>query len=164
MTAMPLLKNTLSQQLETLFEGKPSSPAQAASDWASAYVSYASSAMSSVGSLPVTATASQSMLVSAFTAAFSTQTSSGAAAAMAQGVIAFWTAMVWVGPTSVGATVFPGNLALSAQLAQIFGGTSEQSHKDKAGVLADAFDAGAKLVMVNDVLPPPATPVVGPIS
>jgi hypothetical protein len=164
MTSMPLLKNTLAQQLEKLFDSKPSSSAQAASSWASAYVSYASSAMSAVGSLPVTATANQSALVSAFTAAFSTQTPSGAAAAMAQGVTAFWTTMVWVGPTSVGTTVFAGNLTLTAQLAQIFSDISEQSHKDKAGALADAFDAGAKTVMVNDVLPPPATPVVGPIS
>lgn len=162
---MPLLKSTLAQQLEKQFSGKPSSPAQAASEWASAYVSYAASALSAGTSLPVTATANQSLLVSAFTAAFQTQSSSGAAAAMAQGVSGFWTAMVWSGPLAVGTTVFPGNAALSSALSAIFADTSKQSDGDKARALADAFDAGAKMVIVNDIpLIQPAPPIVGPIS
>ncbi|MES1164422.1 MAG: hypothetical protein ABUR63_01590 [Verrucomicrobiota bacterium] len=160
-----MLKSTLAQQLEKQFGAKPASAAQAASDWASAYVSYASSALSAATSLPVTATANQGLLVAAFTAAFQTLSSSGAAAAMAQGVTGFWAAMVWAGPLAVGSTVFPGNAALSPALAAIFADTSQQSDADKARALADAFDAGAKMVMVNDVpLIQPAPPIVGPIS
>ncbi len=161
---MALQKSTLAQKLEQQFGAKPASSAQAASDWASAYVSYAAAAMSTGGSLPITAMASQSLLVAAFTAAFQTQSSSGAAAAMAQGVAGFWTAMVWIGPGMVGTTVFPGNSTLSSALAQIFGDTSQQSDADKAQALADAFDAGAKMVMVNDVQVPPLPPIMGPIS
>jgi hypothetical protein len=161
---MALQKSTLSQQLEKQFSSKPSTPAQAALEWATAYASYAAMAMSSGGSLPVTALANQSLLVSAFTAAFQTQSSSGAAAAMAQGVTGFWAALVWVGPGMVGSTVFPGNPALSTALSSIFADTSGQSHADKARALADAFDAGAKMVVVNDVRVPPLSPIVGPIS
>lgn len=161
---MPLQKTSLAQQLESLFGAKPASSAEAASKWASAYVSYAAAALSSAGSLPVTAMANQSMLVGAFTAAFSSLTSAGAAAAMASGVTMFWTSMVWAGPTTVGTTIFPGHPALAGALAAIFADTSGQSDADKARALADAFDAGAKMILVNDVLPPPAPPVVGPVS
>jgi len=162
---MPLQKSSLSQDLESLFKNKPSAAAQAASTWASAYVSYASGALSAASSLPVTAASNQSMLVGAFTAAFSSMTSAGAAALMSQGVIGFWTAMVWVGPTAVGTTVFPGNPALSGALAAIFADTSNQSESDKARALADAFDAGAKMIIVSDVpLVQPAPPIVGPVS
>jgi hypothetical protein len=162
---MALLKSTLAQRLEKQFGAKPSSSAQAASDWASAYVSYASSALSAATSLPVTATANQSLLVAAFTAAFQSMSPSGAAALMAQGVTGFWTAMVWAGPVAVGSTVFPGNATLSSTLSSIFDDTSRQSDADKARALADAFDAGAKTVIVNDIpLTQPAPPIVGPIS
>jgi len=161
---MPLQKSTLSKGLEQQFGSKPASAAQAASDWASSYTSYAAAALSTGGSLPVTALANQGLLIAAFTAAFQTQSSSGAAAAMAQGVTAFWTAMVWVGPGMLGTTVFPGNPTLASALASVFADTSEQSDADKARALADAFDAGAKLVIVSDVLVPPAPPIVGPIS
>jgi hypothetical protein len=165
MTAMPLIKSTLAQQLEAVFKGKPQSAAQAASDWAAAYVSYAAAAMSTGSSLPVTASANQGMLVGAFTGALQAQTSAGAAALMAQGVTAFWSAMVWTGAIAVGTTVFPGNPALSSALAAIFADTSGGSDGDKAGQIADAFDAGAKMVIVNDVpLIQPAAPIVGPIS
>lgn len=161
---MPLLKSTLAQKLEKQFGAKPSSAAESASEWAASYVSYASSALSAGTSLPVTAAANQSMLVTAFTAAFQTTSSSGAAAMMAQGVTTFWTSMVWVGPLAVGSTMFPGNATLSSALAAIFADTSKQSDADKARALADAFDAGAKMVMVNDVPLLPGPPIMGPIS
>lgn len=159
---MPLIKSTLAQQLEGVFQGKPASPSQAASEWASAYVSYASSALSMAGSLPVTAIANQGALVSAFNGAFQAQSSAGTAALLALGVTTFWSTLVWVGPMAVGTTVFPGNSALSAELSSIFADTSGQSDGDKARALADAFDTGAKLVIVNDVpLIQPAPPIVG---
>jgi len=161
---MALQKSTLSQSLEKQFGEKPASAAQAALEWASAYVSYAAAALSKGGSLPVTALANQALVVSAFTTALQAQTSSGAAAAMAQGVQAFWTALVWVGPTTTGTTLFPGNATLAAQLSSIFADTSQQSDADKARALADAFDAGARLVLVNDIQIPAGAPTVGPIS
>jgi hypothetical protein len=162
---MPLLKSTLARQLETVFKGKPASAPQAAAEWAAAYVAYAALALSSAGSLPVTATTNQGLLVGAFTGALQAQSPSGAAGLMAQGVTGFWSAMVWSGPTAVGSTVFPGNPTLSTTLAAIFSDTSEQSDADKARALADAFDIGAKMVVVNDIpLVQPATPIVGPVS
>jgi hypothetical protein len=162
---MPLLKSTLAQQLESLFQSRPASPAQAASSWASAYVSYASAGLSAAASLPVTAAANQSMLVGAFTAGLSSMTSAGAAALMAAGVTGFWSAMVWAGPTAAGTTLFPGNPTLATALGAVFADTSGQSEADKARALADAFDAGAKLVIVNDLpLVQPAPPIVGPVS
>jgi hypothetical protein len=162
---MALVKSTLAQQLEDVLKRKSGTAADAAAGWATAYVSYAASAMSSASSLATTAAANQGVLVSAFSAAFSSQTSAGAAAAIETGVMSFWTAMVWAGPTAVGSTLSPGNAGLSAALAAIFADTSKQSESDKANHLADAFDAGARLVIVNDVpLVQPAPPIVGPIS
>jgi hypothetical protein len=161
---MPLLKANLVQQLEATLKSRPST-AQSASEWASAYVAYAAMAMSASSSLPITATASQSTLVSAFTAAFQAQSSGGAAALIAQGVTTFWATMIWVGPTAVGTTLFPGNSSLSSALGAIFADTSGKSEADKARDIAEAFDAGAKTVMVNDILTSiPPGPVVGAIS
>ena len=67
---MPLIKATLSQELEAIFRRRPSSAAEAAADWARAYVAYAASALSTAASLPVTAPASLSIVLGAFTGAF----------------------------------------------------------------------------------------------
>jgi hypothetical protein len=161
---MPLMKSSLSQELESIFKRKPGSAAEAAADWAKAYVSYAASALSSAGSLPVTAMANLSMVVGAFTGAFQAQSAAGAAALMAQGVMGFWSAMVWVGPAAAGTTLSPGNFALTGALSAVFADTSKKSEGDKAGQIADAFDAGAKLVMVSDIPFVPGPPIVAPIS
>jgi hypothetical protein len=162
---MPLMKSSLAQQLESVFEAKPKAAGLAASDWANAYVSYAAGALSTASSLPVTASANLGILVGAFTGAFAANSASGAAALIAQGVNGFWAAMVWTGATALGTTVFPGNAALAGALTAIFGDTSQQSAGDKAGQIADAFDAGAKMVIVNDIpFIQPAPPIVGPIS
>lgn len=162
---MPLLADPLAKALEAVFDRKPGSVPDAAAGWANAYQSYAASAMSSLGSLPVTAPASFGVLLSAFTGGLQAQTSSGAAGLIAQGVMSFWSAMVWVGPTAVGTTASPGNASLAAALGAVFADTSEKTAGEKARKIADAFDGGAKLVMVNDVLLiQPAPPVVAPIS
>ncbi len=162
---MPLIKASLARDLETIFERKPGSAPEAALDWAKAYVSYASSALSGAASLPVTAPANLSLLVGAFTGAFQAQSPAGAAALLAQGVMGFWSAMVWVGPTAAGTTASPGNAALAGALTAAFSDTSDKSAGDKASQIADAFDTGAKLVIVNDILfVQPAPPVVAPIS
>lgn len=162
---MPLLANPLAQALEAVFQQKPSSVLDAASGWACAYQSYAASALSSAGGLPVTAPLNFGILLGAFAGAFMAQTSSGAAALMAQGVMSFWSAMVWVGPLAAGTTISPGNSSLSSALGSLFDDTSESTAGDKARRFADAFDAGAKLVIVSDVLfIQPSSPVVGPIS
>jgi hypothetical protein len=161
---MPLLKSSLSQELESIFKRKPGSAAEAAAGWAQAYVAYAASAQSGVGSLPVTATANLSLLTGAFTGAFQAPSAAGAAALLAQGVMGFWSTMVWVGPAAAGTTVSPGNFALMGALGACFSDTSKKSESDKAGQIADAFDAGAKLVMVSDVPFVPGPPIVGPIS
>jgi len=162
---MPLLKAILAQQLQSSLERGPASAPEAAADWANAYVGYASAALSSLGSLPVTAAANLPTLLGAFTAGLQAMTSQGAGALVAQGVMAFWSTMVWTGPAAAGVTVSPGNPALASALGAIFADTSGGSTADKARDIADAFNAGAKLVIVSDVpFVQPAPPVVGPIS
>src|SRR5262245_25599876 len=162
---MPLVKSTLAAQLENIFNQKPATSADAAVSWAQAYTSYAASALSTASSLPVTAAANTGILVGAFTSAFNALATQAAAAVMVQGVMAFWQAMVWAGPTAAGTTASPGNAALAGALGAIFSDTSDKTASDKASELADAFDAGAKLVIVSDIpFAPPPTPIVGPIQ
>jgi hypothetical protein len=162
---MPLVKSSLASDLEKILNQKPSAVSDAAADWAQAYAKYAANALSTASSLPITAMANVGTLTSAFTAAFNTLASQAAGAAMAQGVMAYWQAMVWKGPITVGTTASPGNMSLAGALAGIFSDLSKKTAADKAGELADAFDSGAKLVMVSDVTTtaPPVT-TVGPIQ
>jgi hypothetical protein len=159
-----LVKSTLSSALEAVLESKPDPVASAASDWAQAYLTYAASAMSSVSSLATNASGNQSILIGAFSSALASQDSSGAASTIASGVMAFWQAIVWSGASAVGTTSSPGNFSLSASLSSIFSDTGEASAGDKANSLADAFDAGARQVMVMDILTSSGVPVVGPIQ
>lgn len=161
---MPLIKSTLSSALEVVLENKPDSSVSAASDWAQAYVSYAASAMTSVSSLATNAAGNQGILQGAFSSAFGSRDRSSAASTIAQGVQSFWQAIVWSGATAVGSTSSPGNFSLSSALAGVFGDTAEASTGDKASRLADAFDAGARQVIVTDVLTSTGVPVAGPIQ
>ena len=163
---MALVKNTLASELEVIFDSnKPAAAANAASQWARAYASFAAMAMSSASSLPVNAMANTGILTGAFTGAFNSQSTSGAASAISSGVMSFWQAIVWVGTTAAGATVSPGNFGLASTLQSIFEDLGEKSAGDKASEMADAFEAGAKAVMVSDIpFIQPAPPIVGPIS
>jgi hypothetical protein len=161
---MPLLKSSLASALEDVFNQKPAASPDAAEAWAQAYVSYASTAMATAGSLPVTAMTGLSMLTGVFTAAFNTVASQAAAAVMAQGITSFWQAIVWTGPAAAGTTIVPGNFALASALAAIFSDLGKKSAADKASEIADAFDAGAKLVMVSEIPFAPGPPIVGPIQ
>ncbi len=161
---MPLISEPLAKALEAIFESKPKSVSEAALRWATAYFSYAASAMSKGGSLPVTAPANLGILLGAFNGAFADESASGAGRLIADGVKSFWSAMVWVGPGLVGSTTSPGNSSLSSALGDAFGDTSEKTNGEKSRAFADAFDAGAKLVIVNDIITATGVPIVGPIS
>ena len=162
---MALVSANLKSGLEALFNQKADSSSEAADTWANAYVSYASGAMTSVGSLATNATGNFSILSGAFNSALATESVSGSAAIMAQGVMAFWQAIIWSSPAGfVGATTVPGNMSLTAALTGVFEDLEEKSEADKAGELADAFDAGAKVVMVADVHAVTGVTIVGPIS
>ena len=161
---MPLIKSTLSSTLQPVLENKPEPSAAAASDWARAYVAYAAPAMTSVASLATNAAAGEGALAAAFSSAFAARDTSSAAATIAQGVTAFWQTIVWSGPAAVGSTIAPGNFSLTAALSGIFADTAQASAGDKASRLADAFDAGARQVMVADILTSTGLPVVGPIQ
>ena len=161
---MALSKQSLAGQIQDLFESEPSSPVEAAQKWASAYLSYAAGALSSLGSLPTTAQAGEGTLVGAFTAALNSLSGASAGALMGQGVVAYWQAMAWLGPTAAGVTVVPGNFALPGALAAIFLDLSGQTAREKASRVADAFDAGARAVMVSDQPFAPVSPVVAPIQ
>ncbi len=160
---MPLSASTLAQDLERVFNAKPASVANAAAEWANAYQTYATGALSVAASLPVGAPANFGILLGAFTAGLSALTSVTAAALIAQGAAAYWQAMTWLGPAAAGVTLFPGNVALAATLAAVFGDLSGKSAADKANDLANAFDAGARAVVVSDQPFAPGPPVVGPI-
>ncbi len=162
---MALVSANLKSGLEALFNQKPDSSSQAADTWANAYVSDGSGAMTSAGSLATNATANFGILSGAFNSALGTRSASGAAGLMTQGVMAFWQAIVWSGPGPfVGATTVPGNMSLTAALTGILTDLGEKSESDKAGELADAFDAGAKLVMVADVNAVTGVTILGPIN
>lgn len=162
---MPLVKSTLANALADVFESKPSSSAEAGLAWARAYHGYASAAQSTAGSLPVNAAAGLGILIGAFAGALTEMDAQASAAAMAAGVMAFWQTMVWVGPAATGSTAAPGNFALIPALASIFDDAGGAGARDKADRVADAFDAGAKMVIVVDIpLVQPAPPIVGPIQ
>jgi hypothetical protein len=161
---MPLSASSLAQSLESVFNSKPASSADAALAWANAYQSYATSALSTAASLPVTAPANFSILLGAFQGGLSALASPAAGALVAQGIVAYWQAMVWTGPTAAGTTAFAGNATLAAALAAVFSDLSDKSAAQKANDLANAFDAGARMVIVSDVpFIQPAPPIVGPI-
>jgi hypothetical protein len=162
---MPLMKSSLADALANLFESEPSSPADAGQRWAQAYLSYASAALSPTGGVPVNAAAGLSVLGGAFTSALGTHDAAGSAGAMSTGVTAFWQMMIWTGAAAAGVTAAPGNFALTPALTAIFGDTGQAGVRDKADRIADAFDAGAKMVIVVDTpFVQPAPPVVGPIQ
>jgi len=161
---MPLVKSTLANGLESVFNNNPSSVAEAAQKWAQAYVSYASAAMTSTGGSAVNAMAGLGTLTGAFTGALQAQASPASAGAMAAGVTAFWLSIIWAGPAT-GVTVSPGNAALATALAAVFSNLGKLSASEKANAIADAFDAGAKLVMVLDTIPgAPPVVVTAPIQ
>ncbi len=161
---MSLNKSTLSRAIEDVLDQKPSLP-EAAASWAKAYLSYAQTAMSSASSLPINAAGNLGILQGAFTGGFQALSSTAAAAAIAGGVTAFWSATLWVGPTAAGTTAVPGNFSLAGALAQLFADNSKTSASEKASAFADAFDSGAKQVTVLDVLfVQPSPPVTGPIT
>ncbi|MCP4368481.1 MAG: hypothetical protein GY797_10290 [Deltaproteobacteria bacterium] len=163
---MPLIKNTLEKELEDILDrGKPSSSAEGASLWSKAYVAYASGALSKAGSFPTNAQPNMGILIGAFSSAFNSLSATTAASLIAQGIMSYWQAIVWVGPAAAGATSLPGNLSLSANLSVVLLDLSEKTPAEKSKEFADIFDLGAKLVVVSDVpFVQPAPPIVGPIS
>jgi hypothetical protein len=161
---MPLVKSSLASALADLFTNYPASKSEAGQKWAQAYVSYASAALSPTGGTGVNAMAGLSSLASAFTSALQQEDPNGTAGAMATGVQTFWQSISWVG-AGTGTTIVPGNVALTSALAAVFSDLGQNSASDKADRVADAFDGGAKSVIVLDIVgvaPPVPTP--GPIQ
>jgi hypothetical protein len=161
---MPLVKSSLASALANVFTNYPASRADAGQQWAQAYVAYAAVAMSPTGGLGVNATAGVSSLASAFTAALQQEDPNGTASTMATGVQTFWQTISWVGAAAVGVTTSPGNAALTSALAAVYSDLAESSATQKADAVADAFDAGAKTVMVTDTLTSTGVPTLGPIQ
>jgi hypothetical protein len=162
---MPLSKSALAQQLEQLIRNRPPTVADAAAAWANAYVGYAASAISAAASLPLNATGNFGILLGGFQGGLAALTPAGAAALIAQGVSAFWQAIAWTGPLAAGTTTVPGNTALAATLSAIFADLGNSTPAEKANRIADAFDLGARAVIVTDVpFVQPAPPIVAPIQ
>jgi hypothetical protein len=162
---MALNKSTLADALARVLEASPATAADAAAQWANAYAGYAAAATSSAFSLPVNAAANVAILLGGFQSGLAALMPVSAGALVAQGVMTFWQAIAWVGPTASGTTAFPGNAGLAAMLAATFADLGRKSPQDKANELADAFDAGARTVVVVDVpFVQPAPPIIGPIQ
>ena len=159
---MPLVKSSFASALANVFANYPSSKSEAGQKLAQAYVSYASAALSPTGGTGVNAMAGLSSLTSAFTGALQQEDPNGTASAMATGVQTFWQSISWVG-AAVGVTTVPGNFTLATALGSVFSDLGQSSASDKADKVADAFDGGAKTVMVLDTTPP-AVVTVGPIQ
>jgi hypothetical protein len=162
---MALNKSTLADALARVLEASPATAADAAAQWANAYAGYATAATSSAFSLPVNAAANVAILLGGFQSGLAALMPVSAGVLVAQGVMTFWQTIAWVGPTASGTTAFPGNAGLAAMLAAIFTDLGRKSPQDKANELADAFDAGARTVLVVDVpFVQPAPPIIGPIQ
>ena len=161
---MPLVKSSLSSALANVFANYPSSKSDAGQQWAQAYVSYAAAALSPTGGMGVNAMAGLSSLTGAFTSAFQQQDPNGAASTMAAGVQAFWQSISWVGAAAVGVTSVPGNFTLTSALAAVFSDLGQSAASAKADKVADAFDGGAKTVVVIDTLTSTGVPTPGPIQ
>jgi hypothetical protein len=160
---MPLNQSALADDLGRILGAQHATTADAAAQWANAYQTYAQGALSSAASLPATAAVNAPILLGGFTAGLAALTSVTAAAIIAQAVTAYWQAMAWLGPTAAGTTAFPGNVALAGALGAVFADLSGRSAAAKASDIASAFDAGAKMVVVSDVLFVPGPPIVAPI-
>jgi hypothetical protein len=162
---MALNKSTLADALARVLEASPATAADAAAQWANAYAGYAAAATSSAFSLPVNAAANVAILLGGFQSGLAALLPVSAGALVAQAVMTFWQAIAWVGPTASGTTAFAGNAGLAAMLAAIFTDLGRKSPQDKANELADAFDAGARTVVIVEVpFIQPAPPIVGPIQ
>jgi hypothetical protein len=160
---MPLVKASLASALADIFANYPASKSEAGQKWAQAYVSYASAAMSPTGGTGVNAMAGLSSLASAFEGALQQEDPNGTGSAMATGVQTFWQSISWVG-SATGSTTVPGNFALSSALAGVFSDLGESSATEKGDKVADAFDAGAKAVIVLDINNASGVPTPGPIQ
>lgn len=161
---MPLSKSDLADALEKVFAASPASPADAAMQWAKAYAGYAGAAMTVAASLPITAPANFSLLLNGFQGGLAALTPVTAGNLIAQGITTFWQSMAWLGPLAAGTTSYAGNSALGPMLSLTFADLRNKTPEEKAGELADAFDLGARLVMVSDVpLIQPAPTIIGPI-
>jgi hypothetical protein len=161
---VPLVKSSLASALAQIFADYPSSKSAAGQQWAQAYVSYAAAALSPTGGIGVNAMAGLSSLAGAFAGALQQEDPNGTASAMATGVQSFWQSISWVGAAAVGVTTVPGNFALTSALAAVFGDLGDSPARDKADRVADAFDGGAKTVMVLDTLTSTGVPTLGPIQ
>jgi hypothetical protein len=160
---MPLVKSSLSSALANIFASYPSSRSDAAQQMAQAYVSYAAAALSPTGGAAVNAMAGVSSLTSAFSGALQQEDPNGTASAMATGVQTFWQTIMWVG-AATGSTTVPGNFALTSALGAVFSDLGDSSASERADRIADAFDSGAKTVIVLDVNNATGVPTPGPIQ
>lgn len=165
---MPLVAASLQSGLLSAFQARPSSGAQAAQLWTSAYMSYSASASSPTGGVATNLAASQPGLQAALANAFADPHQGGptVAQAIGQALVAFWTPVLFAGAAvgSVLSAAAAGPAAQGALLSAWAGLTQSRAQaSDAAQQIAAALDAATHLVIVLDVLPFPLPPVVGPV-
>lgn len=164
---MALNPTTLQNSLANLFgpNGRPRSPIDAAQQWAQAYAGYASAAMTANGGTPVGQV--PALFMSPLLGAFTGRDPVTTAQAFGQALLAFWTPVAWVGPPNGGlTTVVPGALSLPATLLALMASlTMSRANVDQAAQQwAQALHAATILTVVTYILPPPAPPLIAPIT
>lgn len=137
--------------------------------WAQAYLAYAAGAISPTGGAPTNLAAGLPALQAALVGAFTDPRQPAAVTAQRIGAAV---AALWVPALFAGAAV--GTVLTSAPAAPAVQGALLAAWPAltaaRAGIprcaqqTAAALDLGTRLVIVVDVLPPPAPPVIGPIS
>lgn len=158
-----LVAATLKSSLVRLGTNRPPSYVDAAKRFAQAYDSYAKGAMATATGIPFTPTgAESSKFLSAILPAFSNQKGNPAAMASAfsTAIVAYWTGTFF----GTGVVTPPvGAAVLQTALLGVF--LNNQNPLDAAmQQIASALDACTRTTIVTFVYPPPAPPIVSPIS
>ena len=175
---MPLVSTGLTHSLTELFSGNPGYPADAdaaASAIAAAYKGYAANALAGVTtplspSLAGAQTTLETSLASAFRSAQAAGNAglSALAAALDAAFVAFWLTppVAFAAPPIAGVvtTALPGQMqSLFTALFQN-GVASQASAASQASSLASVLDTWTRTVVVTNTPPPPATPVLAPLT
>lgn len=155
----------------------PQDTTEAAQRWASMYSTYAATAVAPAGPtatpVPASLEAAEALLAGNLKVAFEFGNAASAAQAMALAFDAFWmappVAFLPAPPALLGAvTASTGAPVLQTLLASLTpyepDGTTPVSVDGVATKVSDALDTFTKLVIVTSPLPPPAPPIIGPIS
>jgi hypothetical protein len=151
---MPLVQSVLKSALQSVFESRPSSAADAASQLAQAYATYAQAGVFGSSTIPSLASL-QAGLQSQLQSGFSSQSAASVAAAFAAGLTAGWIGVPVVGGQAGATVTCPGAAAITAPLTAVFM-SMPGSASDAADQIATILHVATQTVTAA-VAPPPGT-------